>query len=86
MSTTESKAQRHTTTHDRYTISDPVCGLVETATSLKKALARAKVHSNSCPDVEVFDVMARKDCVQVWDADGKILNFRRLGTGQQVTS
>lgn len=63
------------TTHDRYHISDPVCGLVCTRTSLKKAMESARAHQ--CPGVTVFDSMARYDCIQLWDANGKILEFRK---------
>ncbi len=55
-----------TTVHNRYRISDSCCGLVETATSLKKALEIAKNHADrhskdadkSTKTVVVFDVMA----------------------------
>jgi len=66
---------RHTTAHDRYQVCDKVCGLIETATSLAKALKRAQTHS--CEGVEVFDTMARRDCAQTWDAKGNILAFRK---------
>lgn len=69
------RERRHTTAHDRYQITDPVCGLVETATSLKKALQLAKAHH--CGNVAIFDVMARIDCAQVWDANGNITAFRK---------
>jgi hypothetical protein len=48
------KEQRHTTVHDRYEISDPICGRIEGATSLAKALKIAAAHP--CQNVEVFDV------------------------------
>lgn len=64
----------HTLTSDRYQITDSVCGLVDTATSLKKALQLASGHR--CDGVEVFDSMARYDCAQTWDRNGNILTFR----------
>jgi hypothetical protein len=66
--------ERYTTTHDRYQITDPICGLVETATSLKDALRKANMHR--CDAVEVFDTMARYDCAQTWNREGRILTFR----------
>ena len=70
----EENQERHTTAHDRYQITDPVCGLVTTRTSLAKALESAKSHK--CEGVEVFDAMARYDCAQTWDRHGNILTFR----------
>lgn len=72
------------TPHDRYHICDPVCGLVCTRTSLKKALESAQSHP--CQKVTVFDSMARYDCIQLWDATGKILEFRRRTTRSEVAS
>lgn len=72
------------TPHDRYHISDPICGLFCTRTSLKKALESARNHQDGadgqCQYVTVFDSMARYDCVQLWDAKGKILEFRKRET------
>lgn len=59
---------------DRYQITDPICGLVETASSLKEALRLATMHR--CDGVEIYDAMARFDCVQTWDRNGRILTFR----------
>lgn len=70
----EGEEKRITTTSSRYQVCDPVCGLVSTASSLQKALSAAKAHP--CEGVEVFDVMARRDCAQVWDAQGAIKAFR----------
>ena len=61
--------RQFTTVHDRYQISDSCCGMVETATSLKKASELAKNHAdrhavdhdNTTTVVIVFDVMARRD-------------------------
>lgn len=81
-STANQPEKRHTTTHDRYSISDCVCGLVCTRTSLKKALASASAHKLRHPEsplivVEVFDLMARRDCAQLWNHDGDIISFRK---------
>lgn len=65
---------RTTTVHNRYEISDSCCGLVETASSLKKAIALAEIHAsqhgaelgNTITAIEVFDRMARRDCQNTW--------------------
>lgn len=63
------------TVHDRYTISDAICGQVDTATSLKKASALAQGHAaehsaepgNVVSVVTVYDRMARCDCQDSWE-------------------
>ena len=67
--------RQFTTVHDRYQISDSCCGMVETATSLKKASEIAQNHADrhskeadeSTKTVVVFDVMARRDCQDTWE-------------------
>lgn len=71
----EKVSKRHTTAHERYHIADPVCGLIETASSLAKALDRAKAHS--CEGVTIFDSMARFECAPLWNVGGEILEFRQ---------
>lgn len=73
----QGKESRSTTTHDRYQVCDPICGLVATRTSLGKALEFAKAHA--CEGVEVFDIMARYDCAELWDKEGKIIRFKKIG-------
>ena len=66
--------KRHTQPHDRYQITDSCCGLVATRTSLAKASEAAKIHAerhgsegdNTVTVVEVFDTMARRDCMDTW--------------------
>jgi hypothetical protein len=68
--------KRHTQPHDRYQITDSCCGLVATRTSLAKASEAAKIHAerhgsegdNTVTVVEVFDTMARRDCMDTWIA------------------
>ncbi len=57
----------------RYQICDACCGQVETASSLKKAMAIAVAHvakhaaeGDAIELVEVHDRMARRDCVDTW--------------------
>ena len=84
---TELPEKRHTTVHNRYEISDSICGRIDGATSLKQALHVAAYHAllgkvkggNSCPEIVIFDLMARYDCAETWDAEGKILTFRHRG-------
>lgn len=70
----EVKERKFTTVHDRYLVSDSCCGFVESETSLKRALALAERHAkrhqsdpaDTVAQIEVFDRMARRDCVTTW--------------------
>ena len=73
-SESEHAAKRRTNTSDRYHVGDPTCGMIETATSLKAALALAAGHS--CSGVTIFDTLAKWDCAQEWDSNGNILSFK----------
>jgi hypothetical protein len=82
-------SKQYTTVHDRYQISDSCCGMVETATSLKKASARARAHAerhavdadNSTKVVTVFDVMARRDCQDTWEFPIKAADLALASAG-----
>lgn len=60
---------------DRFQITDPICGLVETAGTRTGALLLARIHSVRfrCPGVQVYDVMARRRSVNTWDPAGRPL-------------
>ena len=60
--------------HDRYHVTDPVCGLVRSYSRKADALDRAEGHP--CEEVKVHDVMARRGSWWLWDAAGNPLERR----------
>ena len=72
---TASPAPRITTATDRFEISDPTCGVVAFQPNRAAALRLASIHS--CPDVTVFDRMARRGDTQLWSAQGDELEKHR---------
>ena len=60
--------------HERFQVTDPICGLVETAMTRADALAIAQRHV--CRSVEVHDVMARRGAVRTWTRDGTAIEVR----------
>ncbi len=63
---TEHEEPRSTTVHNRYHIASECLGLVETARTRAAAFDRATWYLSDDPDLEVFDVMARKGMVDTW--------------------
>ena len=62
--------------HDRFQVTDPICGLVETAMTRADALAIAQRHE--CRRVKVHDVMARRVAVRTWKRDGTAIEVRAV--------
>lgn len=63
--------REHTTVHDRYHITDDICGLVETQMTLDHALLRAENHAkrhteDSLKYVSVYDSMHRRNQPSEW--------------------
>ena len=71
----DGEGRRTTTAHHRYEIGDSECGVIDTATSLRRATALAECHAahhaaeahNHLTVVTVFDRMARRDCQREWE-------------------
>lgn len=68
---------------DRFTIQDPVCGLVATAATKERAQELARHHQKNadgsiseCQDVTLYDRMAHRGRPQEWQPCGFILAWR----------
>ena len=69
------------TTHSRYTVSDPVCGMVDSFARKADAFREASRHQDRHQvegdrvAVTTFDRMARHDAPNEWDAWGKCIAY-----------
>lgn len=70
------------TVHDRFQVGDDCCGFVESFQNLNSALEASAFHSerhrrDKEPEiVTVYDLMARRRNVELWDSHGKALAVR----------
>ena len=64
------------TIQNRFTIGDPICGLVESASTQFEAFLIAESHAIRCKDVTVYDVMAHKGKPREWTSGGGVLAYR----------
>ena len=71
----DGEGRRTTTAHHRYEIGDSECGVIDTATSLRRATALATGHAerhaaephNTVTRIMIYDRMARRDCQREWE-------------------